>query len=49
MIGYSCNTIHGSSGSPVIDRKTNKVIAIHAFGGCLNTDNGGYEMYHINP
>jgi trypsin-like peptidase len=34
---YRCDTEPGSSGSPVIDRKTNKVIALHHLGGCPNT------------
>src|SRR4029453_203410 len=32
-----CDTEGGSSGSPVISRKTNKVIALHHFGGCPNS------------
>ena len=31
-IGYFCDTIGGSSGSPVLARSTHKVIAIHHFG-----------------
>ena len=33
---YYCDTQGGSSGSPVISRTTNKVIALHHFGGCPN-------------
>ncbi|GGM33278.1 trypsin-like serine peptidase [Dactylosporangium sucinum] len=36
-ISYYCDTDGGSSGSPVISRKTNKVIALHHFGGCPNS------------
>ncbi|QDO85442.1 PKD domain-containing protein [Shewanella psychropiezotolerans] len=34
--GYFCDTTGGSSGSPVIARSSNKVIALHHFGGCEN-------------
>lgn len=34
--GYFCDTIGGSSGSPVLAANTNKVIALHHFGGCEN-------------
>ena len=36
-ISYYCDTDGGSSGSPVISRKTNEVIALHHFGGCPNS------------
>jgi hypothetical protein len=36
-MSYYCDTDGGSSGSPVISRKTNKVIALHHFGGCPNS------------
>ncbi|MFC3033303.1 PKD domain-containing protein [Pseudoalteromonas fenneropenaei] len=35
-IGYYCDTIGGSSGSPVLAAATNKVIALHHLGGCTN-------------
>ncbi|MCO7225115.1 PKD domain-containing protein [Pleionea sp. CnH1-48] len=35
-IGYMCDTIGGSSGSPVLAASSNKVIALHHFGGCEN-------------
>lgn len=34
--GYKCDTIGGSSGSPVLARSSNKVIALHHLGGCNN-------------
>ncbi len=34
--GYFCDTIGGSSGSPVVAKADNKVIALHHFGGCEN-------------
>jgi hypothetical protein len=34
---YYCDTEGGSSGSPVLSRTTNKVIALHHFGGCPNS------------
>jgi hypothetical protein len=36
-ISYLCDTAGGSSGSPVLSRKTNKVVALHHFGGCPNS------------
>lgn len=35
-LGYYCDTIGGSSGSPVLAAQTNKVIALHHLGGCTN-------------
>jgi hypothetical protein len=35
-IAYLCDTEGGSSGSPVISRRTGKVIGLHHFGGCPN-------------
>jgi serine protease len=35
--GYKCDTEGGSSGSPVIARSSNKVIALHHLGGCNNS------------
>ncbi len=34
--GYKCDTIGGSSGSPVLAASANKVIALHHLGGCPN-------------
>jgi len=34
--GYFCDTIGGSSGSPVIAAQTQNAIALHHFGGCTN-------------
>jgi hypothetical protein len=36
-IGYYCDTTNGSSGSPVLSGDTHNVIAIHHYGGCLNS------------
>lgn len=36
-ISYFCDTEGGSSGSPVISRSTDKVLALHHFGGCPNS------------
>jgi V8-like Glu-specific endopeptidase len=36
-VSYLCDTEGGSSGSPVLSRKTNKVVALHHFGGCPNS------------
>jgi hypothetical protein len=35
-VSYLCDTAGGSSGSPVISRRTNAVVALHHFGGCPN-------------
>ena len=35
-VSYYCDTEGGSSGSPVLSRRTNKVVALHHFGGCPN-------------
>lgn len=34
--GYFCDTVGGSSGSPVLASSSNNVIALHHFGGCEN-------------
>jgi lysyl endopeptidase len=36
-VSYYCDTEGGSSGSPVISRKTDRVVALHHFGGCPNS------------
>jgi hypothetical protein len=36
-VAYYCDTAGGSSGSPVLSRTTNKVVALHHFGGCPNS------------
>jgi lysyl endopeptidase len=36
-VSYYCDTEGGSSGSPVLSRKSNKVVALHHFGGCPNS------------
>ncbi len=36
-VSYYCDTESGSSGSPVISRETNQVVALHHFGGCPNS------------
>jgi hypothetical protein len=49
--GYRCDTLVGSSGSPVLASSSNKVIAIHHFGTdaqCL-TPNQGVRMDRIWP
>jgi len=45
-LGYYCDTAAGSSGSPVLLTDTNKVIALHHYGGCLNA---GVKMSLIWP
>ena len=36
-VSYYCDTEGGSSGSPVISRASNRVVALHHFGGCPNS------------
>ncbi|GIF11148.1 trypsin-like serine peptidase [Actinoplanes teichomyceticus] len=36
-VSYLCDTAGGSSGSPVLSRRTNQVVALHHFGGCPNS------------
>ena len=43
---YQCDTAGGSSGSPVFSGTTNKVVALHHFGGCFNS---GGRMDRIYP
>ncbi|MFH4666136.1 serine protease [Vibrio cidicii] len=44
--GYFCDTIGGSSGSPVLNAANNKAIALHHFGGC---ENQGVKISRIWP
>lgn len=45
-MGYFCDTIGGSSGSPVLARSSNDVLALHHFGGCTNQ---GVKISRIWP
>ncbi|MGH3715907.1 MAG: trypsin-like serine peptidase [Micromonosporaceae bacterium] len=42
---YYCDTAPGSSGSPVLSRRTHKVVALHHFGGCPNSGVRGDRLY----
>jgi hypothetical protein len=44
-VSYFCDTDGGSSGSPVLSSETQKVVALHHFGGCPNS---GVRMDLIN-
>lgn len=44
-VAYFCDTEGGSSGSPVLSRKTDKVVALHHFGGCPNSGVRGDILY----
>lgn len=35
-LGYQCDTEGGNSGSPVVARSSNRVLALHHLGGCMN-------------
>ncbi|MCU0223919.1 MAG: trypsin-like peptidase domain-containing protein [Acidobacteria bacterium] len=45
-IGYYCDTIGGSSGSPVLSATNHKVVGLHHYGGCLNS---GVRVDRIYP
>jgi hypothetical protein len=45
-MGYFCDTVPGSSGSPVLSRSSNNVIALHNQGGC---ENSGVKISEIWP
>lgn len=45
-LAYFCDTAGGSSGSPVISRKTGAVVGLHHLGGCPNS---GVRMDLIHP
>lgn len=47
--GYRCDTIGGSSGSPVVATSSKKVIALHHLGGCPSTTNSGALISLIWP
>lgn len=47
--GYKCDTIGGSSGSPVLATSSKKVIALHHLGGCPSTTNSGALISLIWP
>ena len=45
-VGYFCDTSGGSSGSPVLAGSSGRAIALHHFGGCVNS---GVKMSLIWP
>lgn len=45
-LGYTCDTEGGSSGSPVLSRANNKIVALHHLGGC---NNSGTHITKILP
>lgn len=45
-VGYYCDTSGGSSGSPVVAANSDRVVALHHLGGCLNA---GVSMSLIWP
>lgn len=44
--GYYCDSIGGSSGSPVLNWDTGRAFALHHYGGCLNS---GVKFSYIWP
>ncbi|WP_338847114.1 proprotein convertase P-domain-containing protein [Massilia sp. W12] len=47
--GYRCDTVGGSSGSPVLSSSSRKVIALHHLGGCPSGNNSGALISKIWP
>lgn len=47
--GYRCDTIGGSSGSPVLASSSRRVIALHHLGGCPSGNNSGALISLIWP
>jgi PKD repeat protein len=45
-IGYYCDTTTSSSGAPVVAYETGRVVALHHFGGCVNS---GVDFSRIWP
>lgn len=45
LVGYQADTEGGSSGSPVILRGSNLVVALHHHGGCANTGTPSNLLY----
>ena len=45
-IGYFCDSVGGSSGSPVLAGSSGRAVALHHFGGCVNS---GVKMTLIWP
>ncbi|NNK32776.1 MAG: PKD domain-containing protein [Xanthomonadales bacterium] len=45
-MGYFCDTVTSSSGSPVVSYDTGRALAIHHFGGCMNA---GVKFSRIWP
>ena len=44
-VSYYCDTSPGSSGAPVISRRTHRVVALHHLGGCPNSGVRGDLLY----
>eukprot|EP01065_Artemidia_motanka_P019082 TRINITY_DN2255_c0_g1_i6.p1 TRINITY_DN2255_c0_g1~~TRINITY_DN2255_c0_g1_i6.p1 ORF type:complete len:932 (+),score=310.08 TRINITY_DN2255_c0_g1_i6:82-2877(+) len=49
LLGYSCDTVGGSSGSPVVLGANHRVIGLHNKGGCPTYTNGGIQIQYIWP
>eukprot|EP01065_Artemidia_motanka_P019079 TRINITY_DN2255_c0_g1_i3.p1 TRINITY_DN2255_c0_g1~~TRINITY_DN2255_c0_g1_i3.p1 ORF type:complete len:925 (+),score=306.65 TRINITY_DN2255_c0_g1_i3:82-2856(+) len=49
LLGYSCDTVGGSSGSPVVLGANHRVIGLHNKGGCPTYTNGGVQIQYIWP
>jgi len=48
-LGYRCDTVGGSSGSPVVLQGSHRVIGLHNTGGCPRNTNGGIMIKEIWP
>jgi len=47
--GYRCDTMPGSSGSPVLAESSKRVLALHHLGGCPSGNNSGVLISKIWP
>lgn len=47
--GYKCDTVGGSSGSPVLSTTSKRVVALHHLGGCPSGNNSGALISKIWP
>jgi len=47
QVGYSCDSEGGSSGSPIMDAGTGRIIGLHHFGGVANCLNSATQLKNV--